>query len=200
MSQNREAPAYQEYAASMMAQIAYRTMRLQERGLFYSMRLECWVNGKLPEKPNLLSKVLGFSEQEIIDCLPAVMRFFVASDGFIFCPELENYRKHLEGIKEKQSRGGKVGSALTNKKRYPSKSRMDTGVTSTPPSDSSSTLKLSRQLPRRGQVESLVKSSTVKLSQDQSPVKEPIHDQWLDDYNADEEAMNSFDPKNLSYP
>ena len=178
MSQNREAPAYQEYAAPMMAKIAYRTMTLQERGLFYSMRLECWVNERLPENPGLLSKVLGFSEQEVTDSLPAVMPFFTVANGFILCPELEDYRKHLEAIKAKQSRGGKVGSALTNNKRYPLKNRIETDVTSTPSSDSSSTLKV----PRRGQVESLVKLSTVKPSQDQSLVKD---DPWVSEYEAE---------------
>ena len=126
MSQNREAPAYQEYAASMMAQIDYRTMTLPERGLFYSMRLECWVNGRLPENPELLSKVLGFAKQEVIDSLPAVMRFFVASEGFIFCPELEDYRQHLEAKKEKAKRDGMRGAAITNSKPKRSKKLMDT--------------------------------------------------------------------------
>jgi len=185
MSQNREAPAYQEYAASMMAQIAYRTMTLQERGLFYSMRLECWVNGKLPESSNLLSKVLGFSEQEIRDSLPAVMRFFVVSDGCVICPELEDYRNHLEARKTKQSEGGKVGSALTNKKRYGPKNPADIDVSSTPSSNSSSTLKVPRQVPRRGSVESLVQLSTVQTSQDQSLVKEVKDDPWVSEYEAE---------------
>lgn len=49
MSQNRDAPAYQEYAATILAQLSFRTMTLQERGLLYTMRLECWVNMRLPQ-------------------------------------------------------------------------------------------------------------------------------------------------------
>jgi len=41
MTPNRTAPAYQEYAASMMARLEYRTLTLPQRGLLYSMRLEC---------------------------------------------------------------------------------------------------------------------------------------------------------------
>jgi len=41
MAPNRTAPAYQEYAASMMARFEYRTLTLAHRGLLYSMRLEC---------------------------------------------------------------------------------------------------------------------------------------------------------------
>ena len=185
MSQNREAPAYQEYAASMMAQIAYRTMTLQERGLFYSMRLECWVNGKLPEGPKLLSKVLGFAEQEISDSLPAVMRFFVVSDGFIFCPELEDYRKHLEMKKEKARQDGRAGAAITNGKRKPPKKRMDTGYNSIPSGTPSPSPTDDHQEPRQGEVGVLVKLSTVKPSQDQSLVKELDHDPWVDAYEAE---------------
>lgn len=185
MSQNRDAPAYQEYAASMMAQIAYRTMTLQERGLFYSMRLECWVNGKLPESAKLLSKVLGFAEQEISDSLPAVMRFFVVSDGFIFCPELEDYRKHLEMKKDKARQDGRAGAAITNGKRKPSKKRMDTINNSIPSGTPSGTPSDGRQEPRQGQVGVLVKLSTAKPSQEQSLIKELDPDPWLAEYEAE---------------
>jgi hypothetical protein len=180
MSQNREPPAYLEYAAAMLVKIEYLTMRLPERGLFDTMRRWCWVNKGLPGRHDLLAKVLGVTEQEIDDYLPAVMPFFSVSEGLIFCPELEDYRKHLEDRKEKQSRGGKTGSALTNKKRYGAKARTDTDVTST----SSSTLKAPRQLTRRGQVESLIQPNPIQTNQPQSLEKEVVNDTWLDGYDA----------------
>ena len=48
MAQNREPPAFQEYAAAMMAKTDYRLMSLAGRGLLYTMRLECWVNLTCP--------------------------------------------------------------------------------------------------------------------------------------------------------
>ena len=185
MSQSRDAPAYQEYAASMMAQIAYRTMTLQERGLFYSMRLECWVNGKLSENPGLLAKVLGFSEKEVSDSLPAVMRFFVVSDGFVFCPELEDYRKHLEMKKEKARQHGRAGAAITNGKRKPSKKRMDTSNNSVPSGTPSPILSGSSQSPCQGEAGVLVKLSTAKPSQEQPLIKEVDPDPWLAEYEAE---------------
>lgn len=59
MNQNRAAPAFQEYAATMLALLPFRTMTLQDRGLLYTMRLECWVNVRLPYNHNDLAKVLG---------------------------------------------------------------------------------------------------------------------------------------------
>ena len=91
MAQNRDAPAYQEYAAAMLAQIPFRTMTLQERGLLFTMRLECWVNIQLPNNRIALAKVLGMPVNEVAESLPAVMPFFEIVDGFILSPELENY-------------------------------------------------------------------------------------------------------------
>ena len=109
--QNRDAPAYQEYAASMMAKIDYRTMTLEARGLLYTMRLECWVNDRLPANPHSLGKVLGFSEEEITRALPAVLPFFVEQDGFYSSPELDSYKLHLVESKKKMSDGGKKSAS-----------------------------------------------------------------------------------------
>ena len=40
--------------------------------------------------------------------------FFNVSDGWVTCPELEDYRLHLKEIRAKQSSGGKKGAAKTN--------------------------------------------------------------------------------------
>jgi len=156
MTQNRKPPAYQEYAATILVQIPFRTMTLQDRGLLYTMRLECWVNQRLPNDPGDLSKVLGFSASEISSSLAAVMSFFAIDGDFIICPELEDYRAHLSERKLKQSQDGKRGSAITNGKRS-RKAHADN------PSDLSSNSQVSRQ----GSVESSVQSITAKPSQTQ---------------------------------
>jgi hypothetical protein len=107
--QNRDAPAYQEYAAAMMAKIEYRTMSLAARGLLYSMRLECWVNDQLPADPEMLAKVLGFASDEIKTALPEVQSFFANVGGFLISPELDNYKIHLAEGKKRMSAGGKKG-------------------------------------------------------------------------------------------
>ena len=178
MSQNRDAPAYQEYAATILAQLPFRTMRLQDRGLLYTMKLECWVNVRLPHNHNDLAKVLGLPVAEVAASLAAVMPFFAVVDGFIISPELENYRVHLEERKSKQSHGGKRGSAITNGKRNRPAKTVDTGVTST--------LSSTSRLPRRGRDESLVQPSTEKPSQNQSSVKGGAVDPWLKEYSANE--------------
>lgn len=178
--QNRKPPAYQEYAATILSELPFRTMTLQERGLLYTMRLECWVNMRLPDTHNELAKVLGLPVAEVAESLGAVMPFFDLQDGFIICPELEDYRTHLADQKKRQSQGGKLGSAITNSNRLVKTK----GITST------------SQLPRQGSDESLVQSSTEKISQTQSIKKEvaPIDDPWVKEYEA-AEAKEYYSPR-----
>lgn len=153
-------------------------MTLQDRGLLYTMKLECWVNVRLPNNHSDLAKVLGLSVAEVAGSLAAVMPFFEVADGFIISPELENYRAHLEERKSKQSHGGKRGSAITNGKRNRAAKVVDTGVASTPSSTS--------RLPRRGGGESSVQSSTEKPSQNQPLERRVITDPFVAEYEATE--------------
>jgi hypothetical protein len=194
MSQNRRPPAYQEYAADVLASIEYRVMTLAQRGLFDTMRRECWVNRRLPGRHDLLAKVLSVTEQEIDDHLPAVMFHFEESDGYIFCPELEDYRKHLAELDARKKEGGRRGAAITNKKKKDAKNRSNKGDTPNPTPISSGMPTTHPNLPRRVKVGSLVESSTVEQSQNQSLEKGVISDPWLDDYDTaskEEASVNS---------
>jgi len=178
--QNRKPPAYQEYAAAILTSLSFRKMTLQDRGLLYTMCLECWVNIRLPSNHDELAKVLGLPVEEVASSLDVVMPFFDLQDGFIICPELEDYRTQLADQKKKQSQGGKLGSAKTNSNRH-TKTK-DNGITST------------SRLPRQGGDESLVQSSTVKLSQTQSIKKEvaSIDDPWVKECEATEALEGDF--------
>jgi uncharacterized protein YdaU (DUF1376 family) len=103
----RDAPAFQEYAAAMLANANYRMMTLAERGLLDTLRRECWVNGSLPEDPARLGKMLAFDRAEIAAALPAVMPFFATKGGLIICPELDELRATYSERRERQAAGGK---------------------------------------------------------------------------------------------
>lgn len=181
--QNRDAPAYQEYAATLLAQLPFRQMTLPERGLCFTMRLECWVNQRLPDSPDALAKVLGLNPDDVSRALPAAMAFFKKQGGFLTCPELDDYRQHLREIREKQSKGGKAGAAMTNAKL--ARTALDTDALSTTPTSNP-------QLPRRVTNESLVKPSTAKQSQTQSLEGEVITDQWVSEYECAENAAAQY--------
>ena len=170
MAQHREAPAFQEYAASMMARTPYRVMSLAGRGLLYSLRLECWVNRSVPSNPRTLARVLGYDLAAVEDALPEVMPFFEAHGDSLTCPELDDYRRHLEGIREKQSQGGKQTAAKHSEKRKQAEA---------PAGDLAGDLQVT--------CSSLVKSSSVKSS----PVKQSpdvltvgeVKDEWVTAYD-----------------
>ena len=143
MAQNRKPPAFQEYASTTLANISFRSMNMEARGLLHTMRLECWANYELPSDLGLLSSVLG--KPVTPNLLKAVGSFFDIDDKRITCPELEDYRAHLEQRREKQSKGGKKGAETTNINRK---------ATGNP------------QVSRQGSDESLVQSNTTKQSQD----------------------------------
>lgn len=178
MSQNRDAPAFQEYAAAMLTRLPFRTMTLQDRGLLYTMRLECWVNKRLPVNHGDLAKVLGLPVAEVAASLPAVMPFFDVVDGFIISPELEDYRAHLDERRLKQSQGGKRGSAITNGKRKGTEKASETGSATTPSS--------TPRPPRQGKGESSVQTSTTQQSQNQSSGYGLVTDPFVADYEAAE--------------
>jgi hypothetical protein len=178
MAQNREAPCYQEYAASMMARIEYRTLTLAARGLLYSLRLECWVNRKVPADPRTLARVLGFDADEVCEALPSLAPFVAVDGTFLICPELEDYRSHIEGIRERQSQGGKQGAARTNSKHAKPPTPDGPG---NPPGNP--------RLTRESVVKSSpVKSSPVKQSPDVLTVGE-VADPWVSEYDR---ASNGF--------
>jgi len=110
----REIPAYQEYASDLISKKYYRLMSLPERGLFYTIRLECWVNRSVPSDPLELAKYLGFHEEDIMKNLTSnLLHFFNVEDQTMTCPELDMYRERAISSREKKSEGGKKGGLNT---------------------------------------------------------------------------------------
>lgn len=182
MPEKRDPPAYQEFAASILAKLHFRKMSLQDRGLLYTMRMECWVNRKLPNEESELALVLGLPVDQVRQSLPHVMPFMERVDNFITCPELDNYRELLAERRRKQSKGGKVGANITNNKRKP-KSTIPSNPTSNPTSNP--------RAPHRGGDGSLVQNSTEKNNQNQSNHEEEKIDPWLQEYSSTENLSSS---------
>jgi hypothetical protein len=180
MAQNRKPPAFMEYAAAILANRDFRLMSLAERGLLYTIRLECWENIEVPVSYEHLAKYIGYDSTEVNSALTKRVKAFLhEKDGTFVCPELDNYRQHLADIRLKQSAGGKGGAAITNAK----KNRIKNDNFYTPNHS------INPQVPRQGTDESLVKLSTVKLNQEQSLKGEFIDDPFVMDMIAHEKAL-----------
>lgn len=164
--QNLPPPAYQEYAANMLANATFRAASLSARGLLYQLRLECWANvGHVPSDATTLAKYLGLSFDEFSNGYAEIRRFFHADDDKLTCPELDDYRAYLADIKKKQSDGGKRGASKTNAGKA------------------------------RGTRDSLSKDSSVQVSPAQDSLADQAggvspHQEWVDDYEAAQNHSN----------
>jgi len=163
MAQGRDPPAFQEYAANMMACTDYRVLDMPLRGMLMSMRLECWVNRTVPSSPRVLAKVLGCDLKLAERAIAELVAFFTVDGDKLRCPELDRYRAHLDEESRKKSEGGKAGAAKTNAARNTSTAANPTAI----PQVSCG---------------SLVKPSPAQSSPDKSLEGERIGDPWLNDY------------------
>lgn len=177
MAQNRKPPAYQEYAASILADRNFRLMTLAERGLLYTLRLECWQNVNVPASPKELAKYFGYEASEIETALSQkVIEFFEQRGSDLICPEIENYRQHVNDIRKRQSEGGKKGAKKVNAKHQNNEANL--------------------QVPRRGTRESLVQYSIDKFSKTQSlengdiTIDETQH--WIVEYDEADEGAKIY--------
>ena len=176
MSQKLPPPAYQTYAANILANFSFRQATLAQRGLANTIELECWVNGKIPFDVEKLAKVLGYAPSEIKSALSEAIRIgeFVVHDGFISSQRLDNYKVHLADRREKQVSRGKKGAAITNRRDIKLSSVYER--------------KVSGESQVESQVLSIAKSSTEKQNQTQSI------DKWVSDYErAERKEGNDFE-------
>lgn len=169
MAQDRKPPAYQEYAAAMIAMREFRLMSLAERGLLYTIRLECWVNERIPSNEAALAKCLGFSESETKEALTTNVKALLQDAGVDYiCPDLEKYRKHLAEMRQKKAEGGRKGALMTNSQKKANRDSTDSQDT------------------RQDTCDSLVKLNPNKYSQAQSLEKDVIDDDFVSDYESAE--------------
>lgn len=184
MTQNRQPPAYQEYAATMLANMTYRLMSLAERGLMDTIRRECWVNGGLPANPGPLAKVLHCDQAEVEAALPAVMSFFAVECGLIVCPELEDYRTHLAVAREKQAAGGRRSANRRKTEQWKEDSSNPASTLQAPSKQPASTL----QVPSKQPASTLQGRRQVKTKPNQSKA---VSKEGLVSGSPDQESMGA---------
>lgn len=128
----RKPPAFQCYASNIISLMPYRLMTLEERGLWITLYLECWVNESIPADTSKLAKYIGVLKEDVDRLLSAsVKHFYSFSQDEIRCPELDDYRAELAQVRKKQADGGKLGQENKRKKLLKSSSKsLEGGVSS----------------------------------------------------------------------
>ncbi|NOS97372.1 MAG: hypothetical protein HOP25_02735 [Methylotenera sp.] len=103
----QEAPAFQEYAANLLARRDFKALKLESKGLLWAMRLEYWVNGDFNDDAAQIGAILGVSTEDIARLLPTISTFLATDGKSIGFEDLSNYKLSLEAKRAKQSAGGK---------------------------------------------------------------------------------------------
>ena len=104
-------PYFPLYAANFIASKPFRLMTIEERGLWITMQLECWVNGSVPADQKELAKYLGCSIEEIQRSFTQKQYSFLEKIGDeLKSPELEEQRKEFMERREQQRLGGIKGA------------------------------------------------------------------------------------------
>ena len=162
----RDLPAYLEYASDLLANINYRLMDLSERGLWDTMRKECWVNGKIPSKVEDLARILNLPFDVIkTNLTDRVVSFFLQSDGFFTCPELDNFKAMKLNSRDAMAIGGARGGRKTQNDIREAKGTLNGGHKPLNRNDMNRSEWKRKESPR-----------SVDLS--------PEHEEWIDDYEG----------------
>lgn len=171
-------PAFQEYAANLLASVEIRQLNEFELGLLFLVRLECWVNVKLPADPRRLALLLNRSQEWIETCLPALLdtSLLEEKDGFITSPGHEVYREKLRQTREAKAKGGQKGAEITNrKKRTSNDAGMSSGMSSGMPHNA-------ERVSRGSLVQHRVVQNNLEKHSNQGEGFSDV-DPWLDEYD-----------------
>ena len=168
-------PYFPLYAANLIASKPYRLMNLEQRGLWISILMECWVNGAAPSNPKDMAKYLGFSNEEISNAFSSLhYSYFEESDNQFVSRELEEYRQSYLDRRELQRLAGIEGAQ--RKKAKQSKEAEERRAEGTP----------------KGSL-SYINSSSV--SSNQLINKEDMSEElkgWVNDYEDSPDLTNQY--------
>ena len=114
----KDVPYFPLYAANTLASKPFRMMTLEQRGLWITLMMECWVNGCAPSDSVALAKFLGLPLEEVSRSISALQTFSLNKQGSeIISKELEGYREGYLRSREGKSRGGKIGAERKKEKQ-----------------------------------------------------------------------------------
>ncbi|MBT8536882.1 hypothetical protein G6715_03700 [Polynucleobacter paneuropaeus] len=104
-------PFFPLYAANVLASKPFKMMTTEERGLWITIQMECWVNGSVPSDLKDLAKYLGVGHDEVQRSFSQKQFSFLQNVGNeLKSPELEEQRKKYMDGREQQRLGGIEGA------------------------------------------------------------------------------------------
>ena len=111
-------PYFPLFAANILASKPFKMMTIEERGLWITIQMECWVNGSVPSDLKDLAKYLGVGHDEVQRAFTQKQHSFLQKvGGEIKSPDLEVQRKEFMDRREKQRIGGIQGAEKKRQKQ-----------------------------------------------------------------------------------
>jgi hypothetical protein len=95
----------------MLADENFKLATLAERGLIWTICVQCWVSDSAPADHGELAQVLGLGRPDLEAAFTArVLGFFVELNGRLFREELREQKAQMMARREEQARGGRRGA------------------------------------------------------------------------------------------
>ncbi len=161
-------PWFRMFAANYLADRNFRTISLEERGLIFSMLLECWASIDIPKGPNELSQILGVPVDQVKRALTSkALSFFEEHGGSYHSRFLDDQRNKFLKERKAQKEGGHKGAAIKKMKK--------SGIEAIPLGQAEGSL---HQL-----LSSQVNSFSVYQEEGLTDNKLEHHKEWLNDYD-----------------
>jgi hypothetical protein len=111
-------PYFPLFAANILASKPFKMMTIEERGLWITIQMECWVNGSVPSDLKDLAKYLGVGHDEVQRAFTQKQYSFIQKVGSeLKSPDLEVQRKEYMDRREKQRIGGIQGAEKKRQKQ-----------------------------------------------------------------------------------
>ena len=178
-------PAYQEYAPDMLSKREFKMMKFDERGLLYTLRLECWQNGQIPSNPEDLAAYLGKSKESVDAAFSQrVQSFFEIEDGFLISPDLERYRDSQQKRHEAQ----KLAAERTNAKKAQDKYDAKLNANRSDQRDAKRSVERALLEERRDEMKGDEKSRVVN-KEEVKAYKDAFSDEYFGDYYPDRDEQ-----------
>lgn len=107
-----DAPAFQYYPRDYLSDARVRAMTYQERGMYWDLVSQCWLEHGLPGTPTEIARILGLAPTKFVKRYwPHLQECFVLVDGRYQHRRLEKERDKQRAWFEKSSKGGRAKAA-----------------------------------------------------------------------------------------
>jgi hypothetical protein len=107
-------PAYLEYPSDNLNNEIFKSLDMIQRGLCWTLRMYCWVNGSVPSSFKELSVLVGIKETLLLKAFEdgKLYEFFQHNDDStrLYSPDLEAYRDELLRKQKKRQEDGEVNA------------------------------------------------------------------------------------------